>query len=160
MDCSPTMWGLPGSSRLALVLHLNVDNSVKTCMFCGGDGWFLLMVYLWWIGVIIRICDDSVLIASWENVNSADSGAQGYLGVPAQPPARTALTSIKTVPGTCSELQVSSAEALAGYTLFLPWECYIGAGEGMVFCLLFGDSVLPYLQLLTCLVFKHFLQLL
>lgn len=30
----------------------------------------------------------------------------------------------------------------------------------MGICLLFGDSVLPYLQLLTCLFFKYFLQLL
>lgn len=46
----------------------------------------------WWLGVFIRVCGGSMVIASRGNLNSADSlGAQGYLGVPPQPPARTAL---------------------------------------------------------------------
>lgn len=75
-------------------------------------------------------------------------------------PARTALASSKTASGMCSERWMSSAEARARTSLFLLWECSIRAGEVMGFCLLSGGSVLPYLQLLTCLFFKHFLQLL
>lgn len=113
-----------------------------------------------WLGIIIGVCGGSMLIASWENLISADSlGAQGYLGVPPQPPARMALTSSKRVPGMCSELQMSSGEAQAtGCSCF--GSVMSALGRGWFFCLLFGDSVLPYLQLRTCLFFKHFLQLL
>lgn len=87
-------------------------------------------------------------IAFWGNLNSAESlGAQGYLEVPPQPPARTALTSSETMPGACSELCRST-----GYSLVLLWRCYVRAG-GREWCLLFGDNVLPYLQLLICLGF-------
>lgn len=60
------------------------------------------------------------------------------------------------LPAAGRSLALSPGGALLGSALGVLYR----TAEGMGLCLLFGDNVLPYSQLLTCLVFKYFLQLL
>lgn len=135
MDFSPSVWGLPGSSRLAPLLHLNVDNSVRTCLFCGGDGWLLSMVYssssvvrdhhqgLWWQHAYCLLGKSDLCRLPW------CSGISGC----------TTPASSKDGPHQQQEgawYVLWTPDVLwwsTGYSLFLLWECYVSAGEGMFF---------------------------
>lgn len=126
----------------------------------GSSRWFIPPPR--WLGIIIRVCGGSMLIASWENLISADSlGAQGYLGVPPQPPARIALTSSKRVPGVCSELQMSSGEAQA--TVCSCFGSVMSAlGRGWFFvCCLETVCYLIYSSSLACFlnIFSNFYKI-